>query len=186
LEIKEYILKAAKGDQTAYTFLLDFYWNDVYNFILHRTQNEIEAEDITIETFSKAFDKLLLYNPEFKFNTWLFTIAKNIHLDLVRKKKVYGYFISRSNNQLEVNRIIDETPTIEDNIIKEQNLKILKSYIKKLKPHYQEVINLKYFQEMSYLEISNQLGEPLNNIKIKLFRAKKLLLEIINSPKKTN
>jgi RNA polymerase sigma-70 factor (ECF subfamily) len=182
LEIKEYILKAAKGDQTAYTFLLDSYWNEVYNFILQRTQNEIEAEDIAIETFSKAFDKLALYNSEYQFNTWLLTIAKNIHIDLVRKKKAYGYFItSREANELQVSRIVDETPTIEDNIIKEQNLKILISYIKKLKPHYQEVINLRYFQEMSYQEISNQLNEPLNNIKIKLLRAKKLLLEIIKS-----
>lgn len=87
MEINEYILKAAKGDQTAYTFLLDSYWNEVYSFILQRTQNEIEAEDITIETFSKAFGKLGLYNPEYQFNTWILTIAKNIHIDLVRKKR---------------------------------------------------------------------------------------------------
>ena len=51
--------------------------------------------------------------------------------------------------------------------------------IKKLKPHYQEIINLRYFQELSYKEISEQLGEPMNNVKVKLLRAKKLLAEII-------
>ena len=50
---------------------------------------------------------------------------------------------------------------------------------KKLKPHYQEVINLRYFQELSYNEISQELNEPMNNIKVKLLRAKKLLAEII-------
>jgi RNA polymerase sigma-70 factor (ECF subfamily) len=52
-------------------------------------------------------------------------------------------------------------------------------FIKILKPHYQEVIQLRYFQEMSYQEIANTIDEPLNNVKIKLLRAKKLLAEII-------
>ena len=57
----------------------------------------------------------------------------------------------------------------------------LLNFIKLLKPHYQDVINLRYFQEMSYLEISNQLEEPLNNVKVRLLRARKLLAEIIKS-----
>jgi DNA-directed RNA polymerase specialized sigma24 family protein len=60
LEINSKIEKAKKGDQIAFTFLLDFYWNEVYGFMLKRTENETIAEDITIETFSKAFDKILL------------------------------------------------------------------------------------------------------------------------------
>jgi len=62
---------------------------------------------------------------------------------------------------------------------KEQNLKKLLHDIKKLKPHYQEVINLRYFQELSYKEIAKKLDEPMNNIKVKLLRAKKLLAELI-------
>ncbi|HQF49110.1 MAG TPA: sigma-70 family RNA polymerase sigma factor, partial [Flavobacterium alvei] len=60
-----------------------------------------------------------------------------------------------------------------------QNLSQLLQFIKELKPHYQEVIQLRYFQEMSYQEIANKIDEPLNNVKIKLLRAKKLLAEII-------
>jgi RNA polymerase sigma-70 factor, ECF subfamily len=87
LEIKQYIEKAKSGDQVAFTYLLDKYWNEVYAFMLQRTENETDAEDITIETFSKAFDKIATYNPEFQFNTWLIAIAKNVHIDLLRKKK---------------------------------------------------------------------------------------------------
>ena len=61
----------------------------------------------------------------------------------------------------------------------EQNLAKLLKDIKKLKPHYQEIINLRYFQELSYKEISLQLNEPINNVKVKLLRTKKLLSEII-------
>jgi len=82
-----------------------------------------------------------------------------------------------------VKEIIDESPTPEDTIITEQNLAKLLRDIKKLKPHYQEVINLRYFQELSYQEISNALNEPMSNVKVKLLRAKKLLAEIIQKKK---
>ena len=75
--------------------------------------------------------------------------------------------------------IADTTPSAEDELITEQNLSQLLQYIKELKPHYQEVIQLRYFQEMSYQEIANKIDEPLSNVKIKLLRAKKLLAEII-------
>lgn len=58
MEIKKSIEQAKKGDQIAFTSLLDHYWNEVYGFMLKRTENETDSEDITIETFSKAFDKI--------------------------------------------------------------------------------------------------------------------------------
>ncbi|MCK5638226.1 MAG: sigma-70 family RNA polymerase sigma factor, partial [Flavobacteriaceae bacterium] len=79
----------------------------------------------------------------------------------------------------EIHKIADEEPSPADRLIQEQNLAQLKAYIRQLKPHYQEVINLRYFQELSYKEIAKELDEPMNNIKIKLLRAKKLLAEII-------
>ena len=183
MEIKEYIEKAKKGDQVAFTFLLDHYWNEVYGFMLKRTENETDTEDIAIETFSKAFDKIATYNPEFQFNTWLIAIAKNVHIDMLRKKKSTIFVeITDEEDQLAYT-IADTTPSIEDALIIEQNLSRLLQFIKELKPHYQEVIQLRYFQEMSYQEISEQLDEPLSNVKIKLLRAKKLLAEIIESKK---
>lgn len=178
MEIKDAIKKAKENDQIAFNFLLDTYWNDVYAFQLKRTQNENDAEDITIQTFSKAFDKIESYNEDFNFKTWLITISKNIHIDLVRKQQrsIRNTSKDDENNYLE---IIDDSPTPEDKIITEQNLAKLLRDIKKLKPHYQEVINLRYFQELSYKEISEDLNEPINNVKVKLLRAKKLLAAII-------
>jgi RNA polymerase sigma-70 factor (ECF subfamily) len=75
--------------------------------------------------------------------------------------------------------VIDDSPTLEDQLIIEQNLANLLIYIKQLKPHYQEVIQLRYFQEMSYNDIATHLNEPLSNVKIKLLRAKNLLAEVI-------
>lgn len=181
MEINPYIEKAKTGDQVAFTFLLDYYWNEVYGFMLKRTENETDAEDITIETFSKAFDKLATYNAEFQFNTWLIAIAKNVHIDLLRKKKSSLFVEITDDENQQAYRVADTTPSAEDELINEQNLSQLLQFIKALKPHYQEVIQLRYFQEMTYQEIAEQLDEPLSNVKIKLLRAKKLLAEIIKS-----
>ncbi|WP_264531250.1 RNA polymerase sigma factor [Flavobacterium sp. N502540] len=179
MEINSKIEKAKKGDQIAFTFLLDYFWNEVYSFMLKRTENETIAEDITIETFSKAFDKIASYNPEFQFNTWLIAIAKNVYIDLLRKKKTSLFIEITDNEDQQAYNIADPTPSAEDALIKEQNLSRLLQCIKELKPHYQEVIQLRYFQEMTYQEIALKINEPLSNVKVKLLRAKKLLAEII-------
>ncbi len=179
--LQETILKAKEGSQTAFNLLLDTFWNDVYNFQLKRTNNDYEAEDITIRSFSKAFDKIASYDPKYTFKTWLITISKNIHIDLIRKRNASIASYTTSDTTDAVYRIADDTPTPEDRLITKQNLAQLLRHIKKLKPHYQEVINLRYFQELSYKEIAEVLEEPMNNVKVKLLRAKKLLAEIIQN-----
>ena len=181
--IQNNIEKAKRGDQVAFTFLLDFFWNEVYGFMLKRTQNETDTEDIVIETFAKAFDKIASYNPEYAFNTWLIAIAKNVHIDLLRKKKSALFIEITDEEDQQAYNVADTSLSAEDELIKEQNLSSLLECIRQLKQHYQEVIQLRYFQELSYQEIAEQLGEPLNNVKIKLLRAKKLLADIIKSKK---
>lgn len=172
------IEKALLGNQIAFSALLDRFWNGVYGFQLKRTENENDAEDITIQTFSKAFDKLATYDPKYEFNTWLIAISKNIHVDLIRKRKRN---LETGGNQDAVKKVLDNAPSAEDRLINEQNLAHLLLHIKKLKPHYQEIINLRYFKELSYAAISKELDEPLNNVKVKLLRAKKLLAEAIRA-----
>lgn len=177
------IQNAKKGSQSAFNFLLDKFWNIVYGFQLKKNQNEYEAEDITIQTFSKAFKKLDTFDENYSFSTWLIAISKNIQVDILRKKNSQLRINTISEATETVNTIADETPSIEDKLITEQNLAQLLHDIKKLKPHYQEVLNLRFFQEKSYKEIAEILDEPINNVKVKLLRAKKLLAEIIENRK---
>ncbi len=179
MEIKSFIEKAKLGDQVAFTFLLDHYWNEVYGFMLKRTENETDSEDISIETFAKAFDKISTYNNEFQFNTWLIAIAKNVHIDLLRKKKSTHFIEITDQEDQQAYNVADSSPSAEDDLISEQNLSRLLQFIKELKPNYQEVIQMRYFQELTYQEIADKIGEPLSNVKIKLLRAKKLLAAII-------
>lgn len=178
-EIEAAISKAKIGDENSYTFLLNSYWKDVYRFILNKSKNENETEDLTIRTFAKAFDKLNTFDESYKFKNWLLTIANNLFIDQVRKKKTETVSIHKPND--EAYEVQDVEPSPSDQLIIEQNLAELLAYIKMLKPHYQEMINLRFFQEMSYKEMAAILNEPMNNIKVKLLRAKKLLAEIIKS-----
>ena len=115
--IQSNIEKAKKGDQVAFTFLLDFFWNEVYGFMLKRTQNETDTEDIVIETFAKAFDRIATYNPDYAFNTWLIAIAKNAHIDMLRKKKSSLFIDINEDANLEawddtVKKLMEKYPNI--------------------------------------------------------------------------
>lgn len=178
-KLRNQIKLAKQGNQIAFNFLLDTFWGTVYGFLIQKTQNENDAEDITIQTFSKAFDKITTFNEEYQFTTWLITIAKNIHIDFLRRKNSSINIETSKEQEKEAFKVIDDAPSPEDKIITEQNLAKLLRDIKKLKPKYQEVIHLRYFQELSYKEIAEQIGEPMNNVKVKLLRAKKLLAEVI-------
>jgi RNA polymerase sigma factor, sigma-70 family len=168
------INNAKKGDQSAFRYLLNYNWSYVYNYLLKTTKSENDAEDISIQTFSKAFDKINSFNHSYTFKTWLITIAKNIYIDSLRKQKHNISIETTEEDRQKVYLIVDENPTPEDTIIREQNLAKLLKDIKQLKPKYQKVIQLRYFQELSYKEIAKQTNEPINNVKVKLLRAKKL------------
>ncbi len=176
-EILNLIELAKAGNENAYNKLLNTYWSDVYRFQFSKTNNESEAEDITIKTFAKAFDKLELYDTSYIFKNWILTISKNIFIDSVRIKKTTTESIS--SNDSEVYEITDSEPTPEDQLIHEQNLSELLSCIKQLKSDQQEMIQLRYFQEKSYKEITEITGESMSSVKVKLLRSKKLLSDII-------
>lgn len=180
-EIQEIIENARLGKESAFKKLLNTYWSHVYRFQFSKTNNENEAEDITIKTFAKAFDKIDLYSNSYNFKTWLISISKNLFIDSVRGQKKGMESLNKSNS--EAYHISDDAPSPEDTIIIEQNLAQLLGYIKQLKPTHQEIINLRYFQELSYKEIANSMNEPMSSVKVKLLRAKKLLSEIIKNKK---
>ncbi len=177
--ISDLVYAAKQEDQHAFRQLLDLHWNELYGFMIKRTENENDAEDLCLQAFSKAFDKIETYNNEFTFSTWLTSIAKNLHVDLIRKEKSR---LHQSTDVDEVGRdVIDETLGPEDQLIRSQNLDKLLQQVRSLKPIYRDVIQLRFFQELSHKEMATQLGLSLSNVKVRLLRAKKLLAEIINN-----
>ena len=175
--IRNQIKLAKEKNQNAFSYLLNTFWDDVYNFDLKRNKNESTAEDITIESFTKAFEKINTYNDKYIFKTWLITISKNLHIDKLRKNK-NNFNLAETN---EFKELKENSPSPEDDLINEQKLKSLKNKISQLKPSYKKVIELKYFNELSYKEISQKLNQPINNVKVRVMRAKRILAEIIKT-----
>lgn len=177
--LSEKIKQAQEGNQKAFSYLLDVFWADVYNFQLKRTEDEDDAEDITIQTFSKAFDKIETYNEAFSMKTWLIAISKNIHIDMIRVRQKEPF--RSSSEEKEARTVVDETPTVEDRLIMEQNLNRFLTCIKQLKEPYRTVIQLRYLQEKSYKDISKEMNISISNVKVTLLRAKKVLAEILKN-----
>ncbi len=182
MNLAQHIQEAQKGNQQAFRYLLNTFWSDVYNFQLKRIGNEDDAEDITIQTFAKAFDKINTYNSSYNFKTWLITLSKNIGIDTFRKEQ--NEVLKQRNQPAEVAKyLLDDSPSAEEQIIEKQQLNSINLQINKLNPLYQRVLYLRFFQELSYKEIAEETTLSVSNVKVALLRAKKLLAELISSEK---
>lgn len=177
--------KARNGDQMAYAQLLDRYRDAIYFMLLKMVNNPVDAEDLTIEAFGKAFKNLKQYTPNFAFSTWLFKIASNNAIDYIRKQRGNTISLDQSvdeEDNLSPSALIQsDTPDPEANMINEQKIKLMREVVSRLKPRYRSLIELRYFKEYSYDEIADHLELPLGTVKAQLFRARELLLNIMRS-----
>jgi RNA polymerase sigma-70 factor (ECF subfamily) len=172
---------AREGDQKAYAELLGRYWDAIYYMLLKMVNNPVDAEDLTIEAFGKAFKNIEQYTPNFAFSTWLFKIASNNCIDFIRKKR--GSYISIDQGQEEQDTISNAIQASsldpEENLIKQQKVILTRTIVTKLKPRYRRLIELRYFKEFSYDEIAEKLDLPIGTVKAQLFRARELLNNIL-------
>lgn len=183
--------RAQKGDEKAFAELLAVYKDSIYFTIFKMVKSKIDAEDLTIEAFGKAFRNIDQYSPEYAFSTWLFRIASNNCIDFLRRQKTRQIDIVSTSASDEENRIGDvfakeatmalkyDAPDPEESIILQQKHAMLRNVVANLKPRYRELVQLRYFDELSYEEISDRLGFPLGTVKAQLFRAREMLYEML-------
>jgi len=177
------VVKAREGNQKAYADLMHRYKDSIYFMVLKMVNNKEDAMDLTVETFAKAFEKLEKYQPEFAFSTWLFRVATNNCIDFIRKKKLNTTSIHSmvdSDGEEQTLQIRADTLDPEEQSIKKQQTEELKVLIESLPPRYRNLITLRYFDELAYEEIAQQLDLPLGTVKAQLFRARFLLANIMN------
>ena len=181
----ELVARANNGDQKAYAELMTRYKDAIYFMLLKMINNKTDAEDLTIEAFGKAFKNLSQYSPHYAFSTWLFKIASNNCIDYLRKKRsnvisIDRNFVDGKDTEPQV-QLRDETPDPEENLIRSQKAVLMRTIVQKLKPRYRTLIELRYFKEYSYEEISEELGLPLGTVKAQLFRARELLYNTLKN-----
>lgn len=177
------VQKARSGDQKAYAELLGRYRDAIYFMLLKMVNNPSDAEDLTIEAFGKAFKNIGQYTPNFAFSTWLFKIATNNCIDFIRKKRAATISLDQSNDDPETTTVTIQSDTMdpEAHLINSQKIKLLREVVNKLKPRYRTLVELRYFKEYSYEEISQELELPIGTVKAQLFRARELLFNILKT-----
>jgi RNA polymerase sigma-70 factor (ECF subfamily) len=174
--------QARNGNEKAFASLLNRYRDSIYFMLLKMVNNASDAEDLTIEAFGKAFRNLESYTPTFAFSTWLFKIATNNCIDFIRKKQTSPSIIDHGQDEDMENftvNIQSDTPDPEEALIHHQKITALREIVSQLKPRYRTLIELRYFKEYSYEEISTELDLPIGTVKAQLFRAKTLLYNIL-------
>ncbi|MCX6321981.1 MAG: sigma-70 family RNA polymerase sigma factor [Bacteroidia bacterium] len=175
------VQEARRGNEKAFASLMNRYRDSIYFMLLKMVNNSSDAEDLTIEAFGKAFRSLDSYTPKFAFSTWLFKIATNNCIDFIRKKQLapnpFDYLQDNLDNAT-VN-IQSDMPDPEESLINHQKIAALKDIVSQLKPRYKSLIELRYYKEYSYEEISSELNLPIGTVKAQLYRAKTLLYNIL-------
>lgn len=172
-------------DQRAYAELMERYRESIYFMLLKMVNNKDDADDLTIEAFGKAFKRLHQYTPQFAFSTWLFKIASNNAIDFIRKKRIKAMSLDTgfTNSDGETQEIsitdggLDPIQALE----KQQRVDKMREVVTRLKPRYRELIELRYFKELSYEEIATELDIPLGTVKAQLFRARDFLYQIMKN-----
>lgn len=179
--------RAKEGDEAAFAQLMDQYREPVYYMLLKMVKNTDDAEDLTIEAFGKAFNRIQQYSPNYAFSTWLFKIASNNCIDFIRKKRVHLTSMDHaySNEDGQSVKIDVESGTMdpEETIIKQQKVKMMRKVVEKLKPRYRDLIKKRYFEELTYEEISVEMDLPLGTVKAQLFRAREFLANLMKNTK---
>jgi RNA polymerase sigma factor (sigma-70 family) len=188
LEDFKLIDMAVGGDDKAYAKLLQRYKRPVYHMILKMVRNIDDAEDLTMESFSKAFRSLARFKKDFTFSTWLFRIATNNTIDFIRKKKlntlsIQNTFTDDDGQAVSIDVEDDGTLNPQDEAIKAQKEELIQVFVNMLPGKYQKLVRLRYFNELSYEEIAVELDAPLGTVKAQLHRARELMYDLVKNKK---
>lgn len=176
------IHNAVNGEQKAFEMLMQRYQSQIYNLMFKMVHSVDEAEDLVQEAFMKAFSSLMNFNYEYAFSTWLFKIASNNCIDHLRKKKLQTFSIDAPVTYKDDEyhfEIPDLTYYPDKDLIRRERSDLIRTAIDDLPERYREVIMLRHTEELSYEEISDQLGVPIGTVKARLFRAREMLNQFL-------
>ncbi len=183
----ELIDKAVSGDERAFGTLMNRYKNSVYFMLLKMVKNQDDAEDLMIEAFTKAFKNLPNFKKEYTFSTWLFRIATNNCIDFIRKKKIETLSIHSSINseqgESSMIDIKDSNNNPQESAINKQKIQLVRDFVEMLPYKYRRLVEMRYFEELSYEEIALLTDSPLGTVKAQLHRSRELLFDIVKKNK---
>lgn len=161
------IRRASDGDTDAFAGIVGIYKKPIYNLCLRMLYDRGEAEDAAQKTFIKLYRSLRKFDENKKFSTWVFRIASNVCIDMIRKRKVKTVPID------DCDLPGGESP--EKSYIASESRGDIRAAVRQLPEMYRQVIVYYHLMNFSYQEISDLLGEPISIIKNRLYRARLML-----------
>ena len=159
-------------DQEAFAVLVERYKDAVQNLAYRMLSNATEAEDVTQETFVRAYTQLATYKPAHKFSTWLLSIASHLAIDQLRRRR----FLALPLEDVPfLEWIVDSGTSPEQSALQGEQQDEIQTYLQRLPGKYRAVIVLRYWYDLSYEEIATMLKLTPPLVKARLHRARELL-----------
>lgn len=184
LDDRALVARILEGDRDRFTDLVSRYEKRLINYVYRITHRYEDAHDLAQDIFVKVYLALDRYDPKYQFSTWLFRIAQNSAIDALRKKTIAEVPITRPADEEGSGK---EREFADDGISPYRALKnkqlsaAIDKAVVNLPPDYRELIQLRHFAELSYEEIASMKKLPLGTVKNKLFRARNLLKDALDS-----
>jgi RNA polymerase sigma-70 factor (ECF subfamily) len=174
----------AHGDDVALRELFSRHTDAVYGFLARYLGSPSDAEDIAQEAFVKAWQNLKKFDPEKKFRTWLFSIARNAAVDHLRKRKSIAFtdFDLEDGGNAIVDTLEDEADLPDEWLARKETAEMMRRALDQLAPPYREVVTMYHDGELNFREIGEALGEPLDTVKSRYRRALSQLKKVLEQP----
>lgn len=168
----EFVALARQGDHRAFAELVRRHQDRVFRFLLRMIGSRDEAAELTQDTFMKAYQPLSGWRPQAQFSTWLFQIARNAALDVLRRRGL-AEFVPIEDALL----VADHAPTPEEQTGSSQRLRLLEHALRQLPADHREVLLLREIEDLSYAEIAVALGVAEGTVKSRIARARAALID---------
>ena len=183
LDDRALVARVLEGDRDRFTELVKRYEKRVVNYVYRITHRYEEAHDLAQDIFVKVYLALDRYDSKYQFSTWLFRIAQNAAIDVLRKKTISEVPLARpSEDEPQKEREFADPGVSPYRALKNKQLSAaIDKAVGNLPPDYRELIQLRHFAELSYEEIATMKKLPLGTVKNKLFRARNLLKEQLDT-----
>jgi RNA polymerase sigma-70 factor (ECF subfamily) len=174
---------ALKGSNKALSDLMDLYWEDVLFFLKQKNIGDFLKEDVAVITFTKAFENIESYKIGYSFKNWILAIASNTLIDFLRKKKegtvsIDEIFTDSAGNTFTLD-FKSGALSPEEVLIESQEQAIVLALINSVPSTYSEILKLRFIDHLSYKEISQNADLPMNVVKVRLLRGRKMLVELL-------
>lgn len=168
------IARAQRGDVAAFSELVARHQDRIYRFLLRLTRSHDDALELAQETFIHAWTALERWQAQARFSTWLFQIARNQAIDLLRRTQRVDFVEFDASV---ADSLADSAPTPEEALYSTQRLRALERALQRLPTEHREILLLREIEDLSYDEMAAVLNISLGTVKSRIARARTALLE---------